>query len=63
MRSKLDAEDRREKISGMSFPTIPAELATSCGINNELYTMKFQRTTVNQHEIPVFVCFFTLAFI
>lgn len=62
-RSKLDSEDRREKISGMSLPPIAAQLATSCGTSNKLHTMKFQRTTVNQHETPVFVCFFTLGFI
>lgn len=54
-RSKLDSEDRREKISGMSLPPIAAQLATSCGTSNKLHTMKFQRTTVNQHETPVFV--------
>lgn len=47
MKSKLNSGDRREKISGVSFPPIPAQSATSCGISNNLYTMKFQRTTVN----------------
>lgn len=62
MRSKLDSEDRREKISSVSVPLIPAQLAMSYVISNNLYTMKFQRITVTQHVIPVFICLFTLAF-